>query len=645
MPHKIKIKQVDLSGVTQDNTKTRFLAIDANGNLSWNDSPQTGSSGSAGISGLNFYDEGVLVGTYAKVNFVGPGVFADENPSASDTINVYIPPPTYASHFDTTDGTTNGNVVESGITRANVRISTPTSEGNPFYTGGGSNALWAGGTHSAHLVSNGSPLTFNTLDAVTGFGGDSTITVNVFSGDGTTVLATFTTPVITANGIWASIGANAGISVEVINYASDGLKYKAEVEVRVDLYSMFSLAGTLSLDGGRYQVAITHTTDTTTDGGNTYTHIQQSAFIDTNPSTPSFGAGSSVTIIESATPSNIITRHLSGVEYYTIGSQFEAGVTEINNLNANTQGRAGGANTNFQLTAANYGLSTISQSVWAPTVGTFTGWNNSYNDTDDSYLITDWTIPSTSFRYRGASGTASATVFDPWAASSPKTSASNLILIDTISGGSSQYIETFNDETFRRQSNYSTSWSSTLPLVNGEACVVGGTLVRPDRYYLTAGTITPNLTSYKPDKGGGNPNYTGFSNDASFYRLFYTTLSTSTVPIPSFSMVFSGTFVGTALSDLQNQHLKVFVRKIGATVGNSGTSSPPLLLHGAEYDFGTFNDGSTAGTDTPGIRLGSSSGSTINGTFGGFNATNGIYVEIQICHQTIRIDTVTVTFN
>ena len=294
----------------------------------------------------------------------------------------------------------------------------------------------AGGVQPAHLISNGTPLAFNTNAAVTGFGGDSTITVRVFSGDGTTVLATLTTSAITSNAVWTSGGANAGISVEVTNYSSDSLKYKGEVEVLVDLYSMFRLAGTLSLDGGRYHVRITHTTDTTTDGGTTYTYTQADAFIDGNPSTPSFGSGSVVTIIESTTPSNIVTRHLSGVEYYTIGSQFEAAVSEINNINANTQGRAGGANTNFQLTASNYGLSTITQSVWSSSLGTFTGWNNNHDNTNDSYAITDWTIPSTSFRYRGVSGTASATVFDPWAASSPKTSAANLILIDTISGGS-----------------------------------------------------------------------------------------------------------------------------------------------------------------------------------------------------------------
>jgi len=637
MSHKIKIKQVDLSGVTQDNTKTRFLAIDSNGNLSWNDSPQTGS---AGIAGLNFYDEGVLVGTYAKVNFVGSGVFADENPTNSDTVNVYIPPPTFASHFDTNDGTTDGTVVESGITRANVRISTPTIEGTPFYTGGGANSLWAGTTQSAHIDTS---LYLTTNAQVTGFGGDSTVTVNVYSGDGTTVLATFTTPAITASGTWTSSGANAGITVDIQSYATDSLKYKATVEVIISLSTLFpSVTG---LSGGRYHVEVIHTTDSTTDGGNTYTYTQADAFFDINPSTPSFGATSSVTISESSTSSNIVTKHLSGVEYYVAGSQFEATATELNNLNANTQGRASGANTNFQLTASNYGLSTISQFAWAPSSGTFTGWTNLYDNTNDTYSITNWTIPVGSFRYRGISGTASATIYDPWATSSPKTSSSNLILVDTISTGSTQYIETFNDESYRKESDYTTAWDSTATLLNGEACVVGGTLVRPDRYYLTSNVITPNLTSYKPDKNGANPNYSGFSNDASFYRLFYTTLGASTTPIPSFSTVFSGTFVGTPLSDLQNSYLKVFVRKIGATVGNSGTASDPLLLHGAEYDFGTFNDGSTAGTDTPGIRLGSSSGGTINGTFGGFNATNGIYVEIQICHQSIRIDTVTVTFN
>lgn len=51
MSHKIKIKQVDLSGVTQDNAKTRVLVIDSLGNLSWSDAI-SGTGGGGGTVGV-----------------------------------------------------------------------------------------------------------------------------------------------------------------------------------------------------------------------------------------------------------------------------------------------------------------------------------------------------------------------------------------------------------------------------------------------------------------------------------------------------------------------------------------------------------------------------------------------------------------
>jgi hypothetical protein len=219
--------------------------------------------------------------------------------------------------------------------------------------------------------------------------------------------------------------------------------------------------------------------------------------------------------------------------------------------------------------------------------------------------------------------------------------------VDTYptSGNSTQYVERFDDEAFRLQSDYTTAWVSTASLSNGNACVVGGTIVRPDQYFLTApntATIQPDLAAFKSDLNGSNPNYSSLTAAASYYRKFYTTLSSSSVPIPSFSMVFAGTFAGgSALADLISGALTVTVRKIGATVGVFGPTSYPLILNGSGYNFGTFDDGATDGQ----IRLGSSSGNTINGTFGGFNATNGIYVEFKIHNSAIRIDTVTVTFN
>ena len=627
MSHKLKIKQVDLSGVTQDNTKTKFLAIDNAGNLYWNDSPNTGSSG---IGGIDFYDEGVLVGNYAKVNFVGVDILGAQKPGDSSTINVYVPTPTFSSHFNTTDGTSSGLVSET-LSRSAVRISSPTTEGTPFKAG-----TWAGTTRPATTTST---VSFSTANAVTGQGGDATVTVDVYDADGTTIISTFSHGV-TADGTYSSTD---GIDIIIAGFTTDSLKQKADITVTVDIDQVLSGVGLI--DGGKYNIVITNLTDSTSDGAQTFTYTQPAVFFDTNASTPSFGGGATCTIEE--TIGNIVTKHLSGVEYYTLTSQFSAHVDAINNLNANTQGRALGANTNFQFTAPSYGVPTISEYAWSPSSGSFTGWTNFFDDTADEYDILNWAINSSNFRYRGATAAATASLFDPWSSGGTKSSSTHSILVDTYptSGNSTQYIERFDDEAFRLQSDYSTSWISTASLSNGEACVVGGTIVRPDQYFLTApntSTIQPNLAAFKSDLNGTNPNYSGLTSSAKYYRKFYTTLSSSSTPIPSFSMIFAGTFAGgTALADLVSGALTVTVRKIGATVGVFGPTSYPLSLNGSGYNFGTFDDGATDGQ----IRLGSSSGNTINGTFGGFNATNGIYVEINIVNPAIRIDTVTLTFN
>lgn len=68
MSNKVKIKQVDLSGVQQDNGKTRFLVIDSNGDLSWNDSP--GSTGGS----INVSEDGTSIVNPATIlNFLSSG--------------------------------------------------------------------------------------------------------------------------------------------------------------------------------------------------------------------------------------------------------------------------------------------------------------------------------------------------------------------------------------------------------------------------------------------------------------------------------------------------------------------------------------------------------------------------------------------
>lgn len=95
------------------------------------------------FAGVHVEDEGSTVGTYKTFNFVGSQVLAEDSGSPGK-VNVYVPPPTFASHFNTNDGTTNGEC-NCNITSFNdtPRISKPTTEGSPFRTGGGANALWA----------------------------------------------------------------------------------------------------------------------------------------------------------------------------------------------------------------------------------------------------------------------------------------------------------------------------------------------------------------------------------------------------------------------------------------------------------------------------------------------------------------------
>ena len=95
------------------------------------------------FKGVHIRDEGSPIGTFPTLNFIGADIaaLASGDPCVVD---IYVPTPTFASHYNTNDGTTVGVVSESGITRYNLRISSPTTPdaNNPYNTNG-----WAGVGH------------------------------------------------------------------------------------------------------------------------------------------------------------------------------------------------------------------------------------------------------------------------------------------------------------------------------------------------------------------------------------------------------------------------------------------------------------------------------------------------------------------
>ena len=675
------------------------------------------TSGDLDFLGMHVFDEGTNVGTFPVINFIGAEVLAQANtPNAPCQVDVYIPPPTFQSHFNTTDGVGNGECNCNTTSFDTPRISEPTTEGNPFRTGGGSNALWGGGgandKHAAYQDASGTGTgqrTFTTVNDVTGFGGNSSLVVNVYDADGTTVLDTHTLSNIQANNP-GSVSSSGRITIIVANYATDTTKFKAKPSFEIDFGLILSDNG---YSGGRFHVELIHNTDTATDGtgpykyfgpnGNTlptsqtYSAELQDVFFDANdlgghPATPFI---SSTPLIEE-NPSAIQSKHLSGVEYYVDGSEFMVDVNNINDLNANTQGRGGTNEWNFRLQSQDFNLPTLQLKAWLTgtgQVGTFVNWTDKWNVGGVNFDYDNWAINNTPWRFRDTTGIYQARVYDPWNNGPQPSSAPDFILIDTYdeTGNSSKLAETFIDEEFRlvKGATSYTGWTTTTALSNNvtgnavtstgvstgpfsDICTVGSNIVRADKFFKDSGSsnnspgggynnLTGSLVFYKPDDVGANPNpdYSGFTNTPVYHRLFEVSASNIGRPIASFELGFRGSFptTGNVYDELVNNNLIVYIRKKQcATTGvNIDAGAIPHSLHngnmsGANANFNASyanpptavdaSDGSAQCRTTASAPSLSGGYYVIGGSFGQptDQCVDGFYIEVHYQNASIRID-------
>tara|TARA_B110000285_G_scaffold18148_1_gene17699 strand:+ start:1368 stop:4493 length:3126 start_codon:yes stop_codon:yes gene_type:complete len=655
-----------------------IVKLEAGTNITITDTGSNIKIDAAGGS-LIVKDEGVTVGSYTTMNFVGDDVLAEDSGTPGQ-VNVYIPTPTFLSHFNTTDGT-NDATMDTIAFNDIPRISTPSSEGNPFQVGTAGNN-WAG-TNKASYNSATGALTFSTAAACTGFSasgtasGGATITVTIKDADNTSSLDTYTTPILDGNGTNTG-GTNNDISVIIGSYAVDlPTKFSATVSISIQIGDILTTAG---FTGGRFHVEISMTTDTATDGGQvfpyfgpngngstSYNALTNDVFFDTDPSTPNING--TTTIIESTTPASILTKHLSGVEYYILNSQFELDVTNIDNFNANTQGRSGDAVWNFRVQGQDYGLPTRQLEAWNLSVGSMPAWTNQFDVQNVAFIYDTWAINNTNYRFRNTDAFVQANVYDPWDTGNTVSSTGASILMDTYgtTGNSNTLRERFDDEQYRleRTGSYTafvpaaTLTGSGLANQTGssspfcQACTVGSNVVRPDKFFKDNGdspqyaSLTGALTTYKPDKTGSNPDYSGASYQvtSTYHRLMHTTGSL-TDPIASFEFGFTGDPIGASFyEDLVNENIKIYIRKENQSGGggNTGYSAVPLSLHGSS-PFTTMLD-PPSGVDTASAACRttvSGPNNTIAGTFGGFNATEGFYMELQIVNSAVRIDQIVI---
>ena len=594
-----------------------------------------GGGGGGGTLNLQIQDEGTLIKQNVDtINFVGADVEAQAG--SGNTVVVYIPPPTFASHFNTQDGTTDARVRQSSTTVQTRFIGVPTSEGTPFNSGGLAGAN--------NLASNSNAIT---LSPVANSNGDvtamqnSTFTVNVTDPSGTT-METFTTSTITGNGTFTS--SSGDIIVTISNYATDTTKFKARVSIFVTFSDILSTAG---YEGGAFNIIITHNTQS--DGTfsfnlNTSTNptVQAPFFYDTNIPLVSFPQN--VTIAE--TSGLVNTKYLSGLEYYITGSRFTISCNGLDNYNRNTAL----SNNNLKIVDnSTYGFATFFQSPLPSQTGNanFTGWTSAYNNTGVSYSNNAVSINRSNFRFAGTNGRINCANQLVWSNSERSTTSGNAsILVDTFGTTSTNTSEDFNDEAYRTDATFvNGSWTSSNDLVSGDAMVYFGRLITPASATLSNGAVNTNWTTFSPN-ASGQPNYTGYATASNYYRRVP---ESSGLSKASFSLVFSNssTFVGAnALADLISSNLEVFIRRISSSDSNAntGASAPPLRLHTAnQYNFATFDDGDTVAGSY--IRTGSSSGNTIEGTFGSFDCQDGLLLHIRINDSAIKLTGFDITFN
>lgn len=427
-------------------------------------------------SGLGFYarDEGIPIGgPFTTLNVIGvAGLITN---AGGGVANLFIPTPEFPSHFNTTDGNTNATISTSVLT--NRHVPSPDSEGVPFKIGD-----WTAGTQ--HPTTNNATRNYTTVDSfrVTYDDGSCTFTCNVYDADGVSLLATHNVPL---TGDYGPAGTD--ISLRFSNWQAMG------GEFRVDLAQCIINLSSIIPDGGRVVVETVNVNATVS-----YTYTQE-LFYD-----PNIIAATVSNVTFGETAGLVVTRKISGVDYYTLGSDFTVGVGDLDYLNNSSYPTTQVVLSNPDLALANINL----------VGGDLTGWTHNYNNIDSSYTNTNWEV-SVANQCHVGNTQVTAQLYD-WGPVMSDASPIYPCCVNTYTDNSTRVYEDFRLETLRLESDYNTIWDNTQDLTSYD----GGNGLQ----YQCSRLIYPqtNFQNYLP-LSGTQPDYTGLAGNRYFYRRMWHT--------------------------------------------------------------------------------------------------------------------------
>lgn len=463
---KIKSKQIDTS------TPLQYDDIATKGYVDDLVSSYTG--GTTTTSNLSIKDEGVIVSTgVTTINFIGTDVYSRRNITTND-IDVFIPSIIF---------TANLSALTNNFITYSRNISHPTNENNPFNIGS-----WNSGLHNTVNILTD----LNYTSDVFGFTNQNTyLKASIYKITGNTnseVLISERTATTYGN----SNDIINFIEIRLNNFSPEATKFLNKID-SIKFYLEYLIP-----DGGRFRIKI----DLYDDNYN-YHFIENDIFYDTNYHfNEPFGFNiSGLTVFEN--PSNIITKWISGVEYYTSGSSFIVNISGITYPNYLTY-----PNTLITINGSEYNLPTLNISGIQ-----INNWTNYYNSNLNLYYNnTTWNINSSRFYTLTNNANINANSID-WYNNTNITSNITRLTIDTINDTSDRNTEDFANEIFRLSSSLNV-WDSSQSLNvhdNGEGLqCYNSRLYYPNIMYYTIYNPNP-LTQ---------PDYSNSTGSKSYYRKF-----------------------------------------------------------------------------------------------------------------------------
>jgi len=372
-----------------------------------------GSNGSGGS--ITIMNQGTILNNDVKyINFIGETVEAKNNDMYGDQVDVFIPPPSFTSHFNTNDGLNDNRLLN--IITENRYVSKP-APNDLFYIGDYD-------LNVVHPCIKDDVITFESDYFSIKNNINTKFKVEIVSD--ITLTHEFN---ITGN-------YNQTINsshIQITDFIGEFNKYKAKAIINISLLSSL-------LNGGKCTIIISH--DNKEDG---LFSFSQTFFYDNQTNIQTCDNP----IISLNNP-NI--KYLSGIKYAFLLTSFNVNLNNIDNMNDKSY-----LNNFIEISGDTLGLPTLNLSG-----NSLTGWNNDWNNNNSSYQNINYQINRVNYSFIG-NGNVKVRLLD-WIYSNYQNSNNISISIDTLANNQTRIYEDFNNEILRLKDDYITSWDSTEDL-------------------------------------------------------------------------------------------------------------------------------------------------------------------------------------